>query len=85
MKIIESFDVMESFGMSELTVDDLFDVDGGFCIFNFCSSKGKPCTCKTDHGPGPGPDPCSCNGKNLPTPCSCNGGTNQCIGTSYGC
>ena len=29
MKKIEYFEVMESFGMTPVTVDDMFDVDGG--------------------------------------------------------
>lgn len=40
MKKIEDFGVMESFGMDEITVDDMFDVDGA-CIFNFF------CSCDT--------------------------------------
>ncbi len=40
MKKIEDFGVMESFGMDEITVDDMFDVDGGWCFIH--------CTCDGD-------------------------------------
>ncbi|SEQ56223.1 hypothetical protein SAMN04487977_10610 [Treponema bryantii] len=43
MKKIEDFGVMESFGMDEITVDDMFNVDGA-CrgnIYCNCDSSGS--------------------------------------------
>lgn len=40
MKKIEEFGLMESFGMDEITVDDMFDVDGGFCWSHNCTCDG---------------------------------------------
>ncbi len=39
MKKIEEFSVMESFGMDEITVDDMFDVDATCFIDNSCNCK----------------------------------------------
>jgi len=52
MKIIESVEVMESFGMIDLTIDDAMDVNGGCCPTKACDCKGKKdpppsCSCKT--------------------------------------
>lgn len=37
MKKIEDYSVMESFGMDEITVDDMFDVDGACWINRYCN------------------------------------------------
>lgn len=43
MKTIKSFDVMESFGMNDVTLDEIMEIDGGFD----CICKSLDCVCKT--------------------------------------
>ena len=45
MKKIEDFEVMESFGMSNVTIDDMFDIDGS-CFIN----TGTECNCNKNSG-----------------------------------
>jgi len=73
MKAIKSFEVMESFGMKDLSNTELMDIDGGFdCIckgFSIlpcnCKTAGyiEPCKCKSstyNENPKPDPKPIYC-------------------------
>jgi len=58
MRKIEDFGVMESFGMSEITVDDMFDIDAGWCIINICNCNGRNSGGTGDQGSGNGNKGC---------------------------
>jgi len=40
MKVIENTKVMESFGMNDLTMDEMLNIDGGFKFGNICAGDG---------------------------------------------
>ena len=48
MKKIEDFEVMESFGMSNVTIDEMFDIDGACWLYDVPGGPVQP-------GPRPGP------------------------------
>lgn len=58
MKAVKSFDVMESFGMNNLTPEELMEIDGGDCgQLKWCFSY-----CETKNGNGSGNENSSNNG-----------------------
>ena len=67
MKAIESFEVMESFGMKDLDSSEILDLTGGWCIK--CDGFGfLNCTCKT----GGYVEPCGCKSSFQYNPSPCN-------------
>lgn len=68
MKAIQSFGVMESFGMQGLSPEELMEIDGGSsdcpdrCIKIKCDFSILPCDCKMAAKVVIPPSPCGCKG-----------------------